>query len=140
MYTGKTLGFFFSIKDETKKQHQHDLIYYAECPEKKCSENYIGEVARWLQERVDEHAGKDNRSYMLQHTHQSGHMAVSIDNFRIVKRSFKNQKMKQKLSEALLIKKFKTSLKKQENSVPLVLIMISFFKKRPNISNYSIFN
>ena len=26
MYTGKKLGSFFSIKDETKKQHQHDLI------------------------------------------------------------------------------------------------------------------
>ena len=31
---------------------------------------------------------------MLQHTHQSGYKAVSINNFRIAKTAFKNQKMK----------------------------------------------
>ena len=122
MYTRKKLGFFFSIKDETKKQHQHDHIYYTECPESTCSENYIGGVARRLQERVDEHAGKDSKSHMLQHTHQSGHVAVSIDNFKIVKRGFKNHKMKWKISEALLIKKYRPSLNRQENSVSLMLL------------------
>ena len=117
--TGKKLESFFSIKDETKKQH--DLIYYTECPESTCSENYIGEVARRLQKRVDEHAGKDSNSHMLEHTHQSGHTAVLINNFRIVKRGFKNQKMKRKISEALLTKKYRPSLKKHENFVPLLL-------------------
>ena len=28
VYTGKKLGSVFSIKNEAKKQHQHDLIYY----------------------------------------------------------------------------------------------------------------
>ena len=121
VYTGKKLGSFFSMNDETKKQHQHDFIYYIECPESTCSENEIGKVARQLQERVDEHAGKDSNSHMLQHVHQSGHVAVSINNFRIVKRGFKNQKMKWKISEALLIKKYRRSLNKQENSAPLML-------------------
>ena len=122
MYTGKKLGSFFSIKDETKRQRQHDLIYYTECSESTCSsKNYIGEVARRLQERVDEHAGKDSKSHMLQHTLQSGHAAVSIDNFKIVKRGFKNHKMKRKISEALLIKKYRPSLNKQENSVLFML-------------------
>ena len=58
---------------------------------------------------------------MLQHTQQSGHRAVSIDNFRIVKRGFKNKKMKQKISEALLTKKYIPSLNKQGNSVPPML-------------------
>ena len=105
VYTGKNTGSFLSIKDETKKQHQHGLIYYTECPESTCSESYIGEVASRLQERVDEHTGKDSKSHMLQHKYQSGHTAVSIDNFRIIKRGFKNHKMKRKISEALLIKK-----------------------------------
>ena len=87
VHTGNKLGSFFSIKDETKKK-QHDLIYYTECPESTCSENYIGEVARRLQKRVDEHAGKDRNSHMLQRTRQSGHKAVSINNFRIVKSGF----------------------------------------------------
>ena len=121
VYTGKKLGSFFSTKDQKKKQHQHDLIYYTECPESTCSESCIGEVARRLQKRVDEHAGKDSNSHMLEHTHQSGHTAVLINNFRIVKRGFKNQKMKRKISEALLIKMYRPSLKKQENFVPLLL-------------------
>ena len=58
---------------------------------------------------------------MLQLTHQSGRTADSIDNFRIVKRGFENQKMKRRMSEALLIKKYKPSLNKQENSVPFML-------------------
>ena len=121
VYTGKKLGSFFSTKDQKKKQHQHDLIYYTECPESTCSESCIGEVARRLQKRVDEHAGKDSNSHMLQRTRQSGHKAVSINNFRIVKSGFKNQKMKWKTSEALLIKKYRPSLSKQENSVLLML-------------------
>ena len=55
------------------------------CPESTCREKYIDEVARRLQERVDEHAGKDCMLHMLQHTYQSGHMTVSIDNFRLSK-------------------------------------------------------
>ena len=57
------------------------------------------------------------------HTHQSGHMAVSIDSFRIVKRGFTNQKIKRKISEALLIKKYKSSLNKQEYFVPIILFI-----------------
>ena len=68
VYGGKKLGSFFSIKDETKKQHQHDLIYYTECRESSCSENYISEVARRLQERVDEYVRKDSKSLVLQNT------------------------------------------------------------------------
>ena len=32
VFTGKKLGSFFSAKEETKKQHQHDFIYYTVCP------------------------------------------------------------------------------------------------------------
>ena len=38
---------------------------------KTCSKNYISEVARWLQERVDKHAGKESKSHMLQRTYTS---------------------------------------------------------------------
>ena len=63
------------------------------------------------------------KSHLLQHTHQSGYTVVSIDNFRIVKRGFKNQRMKRKTSETLLIKKYRPSLNKQENSVPLCYLI-----------------
>ena len=38
-----------------------------------------------------------------------------MDNFRIIKNGFENQKMKRKVSEALPIKKYKQPLKKQVN-------------------------
>ena len=52
---------------------------------------------------------------MVQHSHQSRDTAVSMDNFRIIKNGFENQKMKRKVSEALPIKKYKQPLKKQVN-------------------------
>ena len=52
---------------------------------------------------------------MVQHSHQSGDTAVSMDNFRIIKNGFENQKMKRKVSEALTIKKYKQPSKKQVN-------------------------
>ena len=121
VYSGKKLGSYFNIKNQTKMQHQNGLIYYTECPENECMENYVGETERRLQERVDEHGGKDNKSHALKHTYESGHKGVSINDFKVLKKVFKNHKMKRKISEALLIKKIKPTLNKQENSVPLML-------------------
>ena len=39
VYSGKKLGSYFNIKDETKMRHKNDLIYYTECPENDCMEN-----------------------------------------------------------------------------------------------------
>ena len=32
-------------KDKTVKEHQHDIVYYLECQESQCSEDYTGETA-----------------------------------------------------------------------------------------------
>ena len=73
------MGSFFNIKDQTKLEHNNDLTYFVKCPEKTCSENYLEETARRINETVLEHAGKDKKSYMLQHTLQSGHPPVSLN-------------------------------------------------------------
>ena len=64
-YRSKILGFFFKVNDETKLEHNNDLTYLVKCPEKSCSENYLGEIARRINKRVLEHAGKDNKSHKL---------------------------------------------------------------------------
>ena len=110
VYSGKKLGSYFNIKDQTKMQHRNDLIYYTECPENDCMENYVGETESRLQKQVDEHSGKDNKSHVLKYAYESGHKAVSINDFKVLKKGFKNHKMKRKISEALLIKKIKTAL------------------------------
>ena len=89
VYSGKKLGSYFNIKDQTKMQHQNDLIYYTECPENDCMENYVGDIERRLQERVDEHGGKDNKSHVLKHMYESGHKAVSINDLKVLKKASK---------------------------------------------------
>ena len=43
-YTGRKLGTKFQIKDITKNQYEHDLIYYSKCPEPNYNEDYLGKL------------------------------------------------------------------------------------------------
>ena len=67
------------MKDKTKDEHKYDLVYYAKCPE--CDESYVGETGRRLQDRIDEHLGKDSESNILRHSCQKNHKNVSRNNF-----------------------------------------------------------
>ena len=91
------------------------------CPEKTCSENYLGETARKINERVLEHAGKDKKSHVLRHTLQSGQPSVSLNEFKILGKGFNNNRVKRKISKALLIKKYRPTLNTEENSISLEL-------------------
>ena len=53
----KKLEYFFNIKDQTKLEHNNDLIFLVKCTENTCSENYLGETAGRINKRVLEHAG-----------------------------------------------------------------------------------
>ena len=114
------MGSFFNIKDQTKLEHNNDLTYLVKRPEKTCSENYLGERARRINESILEHAGKNKKSHMLQHTLQSGHTSVSLNEFKILRKDF-NKRVKRNISEALLIKQYWPTLNTQENSISLEL-------------------
>ena len=58
-----------------------------------------------INERVLEHARKNEKSYMLRHTLQSGHLLVLLNEFKIRGRGFNNNRVKKK-SKALLIKQY----------------------------------
>ena len=58
-FTGKKLSTSFQIKDQTKFEHKHDIIYLGTCPQDNCSENYIGESGRQISERIIDHKGRD---------------------------------------------------------------------------------
>ena len=100
VYSEKKLGSYFNIKNQTKIQHQNDLIYYIECPENDCTENYVGEIERRLQERVDQGRGEDDKSLVLKHTYESGLKAFSIKDFKVLKKGFKSHERKRKIYEA----------------------------------------
>ena len=94
IYTGTKLSTKFQIKDKTKDKHKHDLVYYGKCPE--CDESYVGETGRRLQDRVDEHSGKDSKSNILRHSYQENHKNVSRNNFQILGNGYKKMKFKQR--------------------------------------------
>ena len=64
-FTGKRLSSCFKAKDRTKFEHQHDIIYQVKCSTENCPDDYIGEPARCIIERVKDHSGKDTRSHVL---------------------------------------------------------------------------
>ena len=66
-YTGRKFGSKFQIKDLTKNQHKHDLIYYSKCPEPICDKDYLGETGRRIIERAADHCRKDKITYLNMH-------------------------------------------------------------------------
>ena len=60
--------------------------------------------------------------------HASGHRSVSPNDFRIPQKGYNNNKVKRKISEALLIRKHRTSLNIHENSVAL---SVELFGRNP---------
>ena len=49
-FTGSKLSTCFQLKDKTKFEHNHDIVYQCTCPETDCSENYIGGTTRRISE------------------------------------------------------------------------------------------
>ena len=103
-YTGKKLSTCFNVKDQSKFEHQHDVVYYADCPNEKCRKNYIGESGRRISERIKDHNGRNLKSHILKHSVESGHTNVCYEDFKIKAKNFNNNHWKHKIAESLLIK------------------------------------
>ena len=120
-FTGKRLSSCFKTKDRTKFEHQHDIIYQVKCSAENCSDDYIGESARRIIERVKDHGGRDTKSHVLKHSSEKEHVEVTQEDFKIIGSNFKNNRLKRKIAEALLIKQKRPSLNAQDQSVELKL-------------------
>ena len=57
-------------------------------------------------------------SHVFEHSIETNHPTVSIDDFRVLKTGYRKKKIRRKLSEALLIKQNKRALNKQEAPFP----------------------
>ena len=58
VYTGTKLSSQLrNIKDPTPFEEQHDIVYQSFCSAENCNENYIGESAQRLDERMKDHNG-----------------------------------------------------------------------------------
>ena len=76
-YSGTKLTSKFKLKDPTKKDHQHDGVCYAKCPEEQCTK-ITQETGRRLIERVKGHSGKDLKSYLFKYTMETNHKTVTL--------------------------------------------------------------
>ena len=121
-YTGRKLGTKFQIKDLTKNQYEHNLIYYSKCPESNYDKDYLGETARIIIERVADHCGKDKQSDLLKHALSSNDPIAHLKDLKIIDKNFHGNKYKRKISEALYINQHRPFVNAQEHSVPLKLL------------------
>ena len=62
-----------------------------------------------------EHVGQDKNSHMLQHSLETGHARVDINNIEILYKNFTNY-YKRKISETLYLKSIKAVLNIHDNS------------------------
>ena len=92
------------------------------CLAENCSDDYIGESARHIIERVKHHGGRDTKSHVLKHSSGKEHVEVTKEDFTIISSNFKNNILKRKIAEALLIKQKRPSLNVQDQSVELKLL------------------
>ena len=120
-YSWTKLSSKFQLKDQTKKDHQYDVVYYTKCPEEQCTEDYTGETGRCLIQRVEDNSGKDSKSHLFKHAMETDHKTVTLDDFRITGKGYKRSKFRRKFAESLHIKEKRSSLNTQEPSVPLKL-------------------
>ena len=122
-FTGKKLSRCFQIKDQTKFEHKHDIVYLRTCPEDNCSENYIRESGCWISKILIDHNGEDLKSHIFKHSSEKCHQRFHTNSFKIFGNGFKNNSLKWKISEALLIKQIKPSLNVQGKSIELNLFV-----------------
>ena len=119
-YKSKKLGSCFSIKDRTKFEHMHNVVYHGKCPNKKCPSHYSGQTKCRIGKRAEQHQNSDKKSHLLQHAVKTKHRRIRLQDFRIIGKGF-NTDFKRKICESLHIKKLKPDLNIQKDSYKLSL-------------------
>ena len=98
-FAGKRQSSCFKTKDRTKFEHWHDIIYQVKCSAENCSNDYIGESARRIIERVKDHGGRDTKSHVLKHNSEKEHVEVTQEGLKIIGSKFKNNRLKRKIAD-----------------------------------------
>ena len=120
IFKSKKLGSRFNLKDKTKPEHLHNLVYYVPCPKKKCKSSYCGETKRRMEKRTGEHGGTDPKSHVLRHSRKTKHKRVKNADFKVLRQGFRSN-FRRKISESLFIKQYKPDLNVQKDSYRLSL-------------------
>ena len=77
-FTGTKLSIKFdNIKDPVKKSHQHELVYYAPCPEPGCVD-YTGGTGWEVNKKVIDHNRGDKKSHLYKHSQERNHLCIAL--------------------------------------------------------------
>ena len=98
-----------------------NTIYQVKYSAENCPDDYIGESARRIIERVKDHSGRDTKLHILKHSSEKEHVEVTQKDFKIIGSHFKNNRPKWKITETL-IKQEHSSLNVLDQSVQLKLL------------------
>ena len=90
VFTGTKLSSNFNVKDPLLFTEKHDVIYRSVCATERCNENYVGEWARALYERVKDHNGRDHLSRLVKRAVETGHLPVDTGNFEVIGSGYRN--------------------------------------------------
>ena len=80
-----------NVKDNIDFEHNHDLIYHTKCPEPTCIDDYVGESAHRITERMKYQRGRNHTSHVLRHSIEKSHKNVNTIDFKIID-NFHNNK------------------------------------------------
>ena len=58
-FTGQKLSTPFNVKDRTKLEHKHDVIYFDKCLEQYRGDNYLWKSASRISEQIIDYGGRD---------------------------------------------------------------------------------
>ena len=115
-------------KDKQNKEDKCGVIYNVACGT--CSDFYIGETARALGKRFEEHTSTDKKSAVLEHLKNTGH-SFSFDDMRVLANEPKYNA--RKIKEAIEIYKGKPTLNRDQGYElpPVLLQLLSSSKEAP---------
>ena len=89
-YQSKKLSTKFKVKDKAELYYQSNLVYYGNCPNQTCIEDYIGETDRRIKERIIDHNKRDKNSHILKHSREEGHTHVWDKYFKVLGNNYRS--------------------------------------------------
>ena len=120
VYNSMKLSSKFILKDKTKFEHMHNVVYHARCPNKKCNSHYGGQTKCRIEKRAIQHRSTDRNSHLFKHAEVTKHKRVNLHDFKILGKGYASD-FKRKISESLFIKQLSPDLNIQKDSYKLSL-------------------
>ena len=99
---GTKLWTLFSVKDWTKFEHRHNIVYFSRCPNVACNEKYVGETDRKIKELTMDHNKRDKSLHLLKHARESEHTNVWKEGFKILNGNYKSSIKRRSMKRYIL--------------------------------------